>query len=59
VIVINAVWVIESLLLVMGNRVAPNALGQAFVVAQALAVAVFAELEYFGLRRSRAPLAQA
>jgi len=34
VIVANAVWVIESLLLVMGNGVAPNALGQAFVVAQ-------------------------
>lgn len=60
VIVINALWVIESFMLVAGNSVAPNALGQTFVVAQALAVAVFAELEYFGLRRSRAAqLAQA
>jgi hypothetical protein len=53
VIVINAAWVVESLWLAAAGPVALNALGQGFVVAQALAVGGFAELEFFGLRRSR------
>jgi len=53
VIAINAAWVVESLWLAAAGPVALNTLGQGFVVAQALAVAVFAELEFFGLRRSR------
>ena len=53
VIAINACWVIDSALLLVSGWVAPNALGVAFVVAQALAVAVFAELQYFGLRRQQ------
>ena len=54
VIGLNVLWVIESVLLLMSNWVAPNALGAAFVVAQAVAVASFAQLEYLGLRRSPA-----
>ena len=38
--------------LLLSGYVAPNALGIAFVVAQALAVAVLAELQFVGLRRS-------
>jgi len=52
-IAINACWVIDSALLLVSGWVSPNALGVAFVVAQALAVAVFAELQYFGLRRQQ------
>lgn len=52
-IAINACWTIDSALLLVSGWVAPNALGVAFVVAQALAVAVFAELQYFGLRKQR------
>ena len=54
VIVINAVWVVESLWLLFGGWVAPTALGYAFVIAQALAVVLFAELQFFGLKRSAA-----
>jgi len=32
-------------------RVSPNLLGEVFVVAQAIATGVFAELQYVGLRR--------
>lgn len=53
VIAINACWVIDSAIVLVGGWVSPNALGMAFVIVQALAVAVFAELQYFGLRRQR------
>ena len=52
----NALWALDSVLLLVSGWVAPTALGGAFVVAQALVVAALAELEYTGLRRS-APLA--
>ena len=51
VIVLNGLWVVESLVTLMSN-VAPNALGYAFVIGQAAFVAVLAELEYVGLKRS-------
>lgn len=54
VIICNAVWVAESVLLLFSGWVEPTRLGQAFVIAQALVVALFAEVEYFGLRKSRA-----
>ncbi|WP_236024912.1 hypothetical protein [Arenibaculum pallidiluteum] len=52
VVMLNAVWVVASLLLLVAGPVAPNALGIAFVLLQALAVAVFAEMQAIGLRRS-------
>jgi hypothetical protein len=51
VIAYNALWSIDSIVLLMTGWVAPTALGYAFVIAQALVVALFAELEYVGLRR--------
>lgn len=57
VIGLNALWVIDSILILATGWVEPNALGYAVVIAQALAVSVFAELEYVGLRRSRLALA--
>jgi hypothetical protein len=45
-------WVAGSVLLLVSGRFEPNALGFAFVLGQAAAVAVFAEMQYVGLRKS-------
>jgi uncharacterized membrane protein YdcZ (DUF606 family) len=47
----NLGWAIACALLLVSGRVAPSMLGTAYVVAQALTVAVLAELQFFGLRR--------
>ncbi|MGE6761569.1 hypothetical protein ACQKGO_26365 [Corallococcus interemptor] len=52
VVAVNALWVVDSVLLMTHGPTAPTGLGMAFVTAQALAVALFAALEYAGLRRS-------
>lgn len=52
VIALNVLWVIDSVLLLFANGIAPSALGYAFVIAQAVVVGVLAELEYIGLRRA-------
>ena len=57
VIAVNAVWTIDSLALLVSGWVSPNLLGQVFIVMQAIAVGVFAELEFIGLRRSADALA--
>ena len=54
VIIGNALWAAGSVLLLFGSMIAPNALGYVFIAAQAAAVAVLAELEYFGLRQTLA-----
>jgi hypothetical protein len=54
VIIGNAAWVAGSALLLFGGMIAPNAFGYAFIGAQAAAVALLAELEYFGLRQTLA-----
>jgi hypothetical protein len=50
----NAIWSIDSIALLFTIWVQPNLLGQAFVVAQAVSVAVIAELQYIGLKKSAA-----
>lgn len=52
VIAINAIWTIDSFILLVSGWVSPNLLGQAFIVMQAVAVGVFAELQFIGLRKS-------
>jgi hypothetical protein len=52
VIALNAAWVVASVWLPFSGWISPNALGSAFILAQAFAVAVFAEMQYVGLRRS-------
>jgi len=52
IIGINALWVAASLGLLVSGLVSPNLLGIAFVVVQAVAVALFAELQFIGLRRA-------
>ncbi|AMS43581.1 MULTISPECIES: hypothetical protein [Aminobacter] len=59
IIAINVLWVVASFGLLVSGVVAPNALGIAFVVAQALAVAVFAELQFIGIRRATSVVAAA
>lgn len=51
VILVNALWVVASIGLLLSGWVAPNGLGITFVIVQALAVGLFAELQYVGLRR--------
>lgn len=53
VILGNALWAVDCLALLLSGWIAPTALGIGFVAAQALAVAVLAELQYVGLRRSQ------
>jgi len=52
VIVLNALWTLDSILLLLSGWIEPTELGYAFVIFQAFGVAMFAALEYFGLRKS-------
>jgi hypothetical protein len=52
VIVLNALWTVDSFLLLLTGWVAPTELGYIFVAVQAFGVAVFAGLEYFGLKKA-------
>ncbi len=53
VIAINALWVIESAALLLLGWVQPTALGTGFIIAQAVVVALFVELQFVALRRAR------
>ena len=53
IIALNVLWVLGSVGLLVSGFVAPTALGYAFVIAQAIVVGVFAELQFIGLRRER------
>jgi hypothetical protein len=55
VIAANVLWTVDSIVLPFTGWVQPNMLGQAFIVAQALAVAIIAELQFIGLKRSETP----
>lgn len=52
VIVINALWVAGSFAILLSGAVSPNVLGYGFVIAQALAVGVFAGLQFVAYRRA-------
>jgi hypothetical protein len=52
VVLCNALWVIDSFVLLASGWPDLTLLGKVFVLFQAIAVAVFAELQFFGLRRS-------
>lgn len=51
VITINALWVVDSVALLLWPGIDATALGVAFVLAQAGAVALFAALQWIGVRR--------
>ena len=50
IIVVNALWTVDSFALLASGWVAPNGLGIAFVAAQALAVGALAAAQVAGLR---------
>lgn len=52
VVAVNLLWIADSVLILLMGWFAPSSLGIAFVLGQALAVAVVTELEILGLRRS-------
>jgi hypothetical protein len=52
VVIGNAAWTLASIALLFSGAVTPNLLGEAAVVAQAIATGIFAELQFIGLRRS-------
>jgi len=47
----NLAWVVASALLLLSGWLQPTMLGYAFVIAQAVAVAGFTELQYIGIRK--------
>ena len=53
-VVANALWAIGSVILVIAAPFALTGLGVAFVLAQAALVALFADLQFLGLRQARA-----
>jgi hypothetical protein len=60
IIVANVAWAAASALLLVSGWVSPTALGYAFVITQAVVVALLGELQYMGLRRGlRGPVATA
>jgi hypothetical protein len=52
IILLNALWTLESFLILLAGWVTPNAFGYGFVILQAIGVAVLAGLEFVGLKRS-------
>jgi hypothetical protein len=57
VVAVNALWTLDSILLLVSGWVAPTPAGYAFVIAQAAVVALYAELQAMGLKRSAAAMA--
>jgi hypothetical protein len=51
-VVANALWALDSVLVLLLGWLEPTVLGEVFVVGQAVIVAVLAELQFVGLRRS-------
>jgi CHASE2 domain-containing sensor protein len=47
----NALWAADSVLLLLTGWIEPNGMGLAVVIVQAVAVIVFAERQYSGLRK--------
>ena len=52
--IVSEAEAIDSFVLLMTGWVSPNALGYAFAIGQAVVVALLADLEYVGLRKSAA-----
>ncbi|MGH3737523.1 MAG: hypothetical protein ACRDT6_18225 [Micromonosporaceae bacterium] len=53
VIVLNLIWVLDSAVTAFAGWFPLTTLGVGYILLQAAAVAVFAELQYVGLRRTR------
>ena len=57
VVIGNVGWALGCAELAFGGAFSPSAIGVEFLVAQAIAVLVFADLQFFGLKRGGAPIA--
>jgi hypothetical protein len=53
IVAYNALWAVDSIVLMVSGWIAPTALGYAFIAFQAVVVAAFAELQYVALRKTR------
>jgi hypothetical protein len=51
VLALNVLWVVASALLVLSGWVDPTTAGTLFIVAQAIAVVAFIDMQFLGLRR--------
>lgn len=51
VVLCNAAWAFDSVVLLATGWITPSTLGYAFVILQAAVVAVFCELQLMGMRR--------
>jgi hypothetical protein len=58
-VTVNALWVLDSVLLLALGPVSPSGLGTAFVLAQALVVLGFAAMQWTALRGAAAQPARA
>ena len=54
IVIVNAAWVVGSLIVLLAGTFPLTLLGVAFVIAQAIAVAALAALQWLGLGRARA-----
>ncbi|KQW78287.1 hypothetical protein ASC89_15990 [Devosia sp. Root413D1] len=54
IVIVNAAWVVASLIVLLAGTFPLTLLGVAFVIAQAVAVAALAALQWVGLGRARA-----
>jgi hypothetical protein len=55
VIVANALWAVDSVLLLLTGWVEPSLLGYAFIIGQALIVAALAEIQHVTLKTATLP----
>ncbi|WP_210497220.1 hypothetical protein [Microvirga antarctica] len=53
VVLVNGLWVADSILLLLSGWVSPTIAGTVFVLVQAAVVALYAQLQVMGLKRSR------
>ena len=53
VIIGNILWALGTIVLLISGWITPTVLGYAFVIAQAVVVGVFAELQFVGFRQSK------
>ena len=54
VVALNFGWVVASVLLLLVGGIEPNGLGVAFILVQAVAVAVLADVQFMGIRKGLA-----
>ncbi|GII97212.1 hypothetical protein [Sinosporangium siamense] len=57
IVALNALWAVDSVVLLFTGWIDPNVFGVVFIVAQALLVAAVAEMQVIGLRRVNRVLA--